>query len=85
MQGPTPDAKLAAMGLNGLALSVRQLFVEASPTMEKAALCYKADQLVAPLLSFAAFSHRLQYANFVLQGKNTANEATDGCVQTFDA
>ena len=29
MKGPTPDAKLAAMGLNGLASSVRQLFVEA--------------------------------------------------------
>ena len=29
MKGPTPDAKLAAMGLNGLVSSVRQLFVEA--------------------------------------------------------
>ena len=27
----------------------------------------------------------LQYANFVLQEKNAANEATDGCVRTFDA
>ena len=34
MQGPTLDAKLAAMGLNGLASSVCQLFVEASPTGE---------------------------------------------------
>ena len=31
----------------------------------------------------AAFSHRLQYANFVLQGKNAANEAMDGCVRTL--
>ena len=29
MKGPTLDAKLAPMGLNGLASSVRQLFVEA--------------------------------------------------------
>jgi len=43
MQGPTPDAKLAAMGLNGLTSSVRQLFIEASPTVEKATSCYKAD------------------------------------------
>ena len=27
----------------------------------------------------------MQYANFVLQGKNAANEAKDGCVRTFDA
>ena len=30
-KGPPPDAKLAAMGLNGLASSVRPCFVEASP------------------------------------------------------
>ena len=33
-QGPTPDAKLAAMGPNRLASSVRPCFVEASPTVE---------------------------------------------------
>ena len=33
----------------------------------------------------APFSCRLQYANIVLQGKIAANEATDRCVQTFDA
>ena len=33
----------------------------------------------------AAFNRRLQFENFVLQGKNAANEATDGCVRTFDA
>ena len=33
----------------------------------------------------AAFSCCSQYANFVLQGNNAANEATDGCVRTFDA
>ena len=70
------------MGLNGLTSSVRQLFVEASPTVEKAVSCYKADQLVALLLSFRSIQ---SLANFVLQGKNAANEATDGCVQTFDA
>ena len=30
-------------------------------------------------------NHRLHYVNFVLQGKNAVNEATDGYVQTFDA
>ena len=78
MQGPTLDAKLAAMGQNGLASSVCQLFVEASPTVVKAGSCYKADRL-------AVFSRHLQYANFILQGKNAANEATNGCVRTFDA
>ena len=60
-------------------------FVEASLTVEKAVSCYKADQLVASLLSFHTFSRCLQYVNFVLQGMNAVNEATDGCMQTFDA
>ena len=30
-------------------------------------------------------SRRLQYVNFALPRKNAANEATDGCVRTFDA
>ena len=47
-----PDAKLAAMGPNRLASSVRPWFVEASPTVEKTVSCYKADRLVASLLSF---------------------------------
>ena len=42
-QGPTPDAKLAAMGPNRLASSVRPCFVEASLTVEIAVSCYKAD------------------------------------------
>ena len=64
MQGPTPDAKLAAMGLNGLASLVRQLFVEASPTVEKAASCYKADRLVASLLSFRSVQLLLAVRKF---------------------
>ena len=51
-QGPTPDVKLAAMGPNRLASSVHPCFVEASSTVEKDVSCYKADQLVASLLSF---------------------------------
>ena len=31
----------------------------------------------------AAFSRHLQYTKFVLQGKHTANEATDGCVRAW--
>ena len=42
-QGPTLDAKLAAMGQNRLASSVHPCFIEASPTVEKAVSCYKAD------------------------------------------
>ena len=37
---------------NGLASSVCPWFVEASPTVEKDVSCYKADRLVASLLSF---------------------------------
>ena len=51
-QGPTLDVKLAAMGPNRLASSVHPCFVEASSTVEKDVSCYKADQLVASLLSF---------------------------------
>ena len=53
--------------------------------MDKAVSRYKADLLVALLLSFHILQFSLAYANFVLKGKNTANVATDGCVQTFDA
>ena len=52
--------------------------------MEKALLCYKVDQLVALLPSFRSV-HHLQYVNFVLQGKNAVNEATDWYVRNFDA
>ena len=88
MQGPTLDAMLAAKGLNRLASLVHcasLCFIEASLTVEKAVSCYKADQLIALLLSFHTFSRCLQYVNFVLQGMNAVNEATDGCMQTFDA
>ena len=86
MQGPTPDAKLAAMELNGLASSVRQLFVKASPTVEKSCTMLRNG----PTHSLVAkFPQRLVVAcstpNFVLQGKNAANEATDECVRYFDA
>ena len=68
-QEPTLDVKLAAMGLNWLASSVCFCFIKASPTVEKAISCYKADRLVASLQSFHTSSRRLQYANFVLQGR----------------
>ena len=68
-EGPTPDAKLAAMRLNGLASSVCQLFVEASPTVEKAASCYKADRLVALLLSFRSVQLSLAVREFRAAGE----------------
>ena len=48
----TPDAKLAAMGPNLLASLVRPCLVKASLTVQKAVSCYKADRLIASLLSF---------------------------------
>ena len=84
-QGPIPDAKLDAMGPNRLASFVRPCFIEASPTVEKNVSCYRADRLVASLLNFCSVQPSLEYANFTMQGKNTANEAMDGCVQSFDA
>ena len=74
-----------AMGPNRLALSVHLCFVEASPTVEKAVSCYKADRLVASLPSFRSIQLSLAAVNFTLQGKNAANEAMDGCVRTSDA
>ena len=69
MQGPTPDAKLAAMGLNGLASSVCLWFVEASPTVEKAVSCYKVDKLVASLLSFRSVQSSLAVCEFRAAGE----------------
>ena len=74
MQGPTPDAKLAAMRLNGLVLSVRQLFVDTSPTVEKAALCYKADQLVTSLLSFRNIQSSLAVREFRAAGEKRCKQ-----------
>ena len=51
-------------------LSIHLCFVEASLTVEK------ADRPVALLPSFHKIYH-LQYANFVLQAKNAANEVTE--------
>ena len=82
-QGPTPGANLAAMGQNQLALSVRQCFIKASPTVEKVVSCYKADQLVASLLSFCSVQSLLAVHEF--QRKNAANEAAGGYVWTFEA
>ena len=65
----TPDTKLAAMGLNGLASLARQLFVEASPTVEKAASCYKVDRLVASLLSFCSVQLSLAVCKFRVAGE----------------
>ena len=58
-QGPTPDANLDAMGQNRLASSVRQCFIKASPTVEKAVSCYKVDRLIASLLSFRSVQSSL--------------------------
>ena len=69
MQEPTLDAKLDAMGPNRLALSVRLCFVEVSPTVEKAVLCYKADRLVASLPSFCSIQLSLVVHEFHAAGE----------------
>ena len=81
MQGPTPDAKLAAMGLNGLASSVRQLFIEASPTVEKAVSCYKADRFVASLLSFRSVQSSLAVHEF--HGRTLQTRPWTGVCEPF--
>ena len=68
-QGPIPDAKLAAMGPNQLASSVRLWFVEASPTVEKAVSCYKADWLVASMLSFHSIQSSLTVRESCVAGE----------------
>ena len=78
MQGPTPDANLVAMGQNQLAALVCQCFINASLTVEKAVSCYKADRLVASLLSFRSVQSSLAVCEF--QWKNAVNEAAGGCV-----
>ena len=77
-QGPTPDANLVAMGQNRLVASVCQCFINASLTVEKAVSCYKADRLVASLLSFRSVQSSLAVREF--QWKNAASKATGGCV-----
>ena len=49
--------------------SVYQLFIEASPTVEKAASRYKADQLVATLLSFHSVQSSLAVREFRAAGE----------------
>jgi len=82
-QGPTPDAKLAVMGPNRLASSVHPCFIEDSLTVEKTVSCYKADRLVASMLSFCSVQSLPAVRKFVLQGRNAANQATDRCVRTW--
>ena len=51
--GANPSCEVSCQGvLNRLASSLWPCFIEASPTVEKDVMCYKADQLVALLPSF---------------------------------
>ena len=68
-QGPTSDAKLAAMGRNRLASSIHPCFIEASPTVEKAVSWYKADWLIASLLSFCRIQLSLAVRKFHAAGE----------------
>ena len=78
-----PRCEVSCQGVtNRLALSLRLCFVKASPTV-KAALCYTADNLVALLPSCRSVQSSLAVREFMLQGKNAANKATDRCVQIW--
>ena len=57
------------MGPNRLASLVRPCFVKASLTVEKAVLCYKADRLVAALLSFRSIQSSLAVCKFCAAGE----------------
>ena len=92
-QGPALDAKVAAIGPNRLASLVRPWFVEASPTVEKAVSCYKADRLVTSLLhvSFHSIQSSLAVRKFRAAGEECCERVilidlyVDGCARTFDA
>ena len=74
-QGPRPVAKLAARGYpNRLASSLRSCFVEASPTVEKAVTCCKADQLVASLPSFYSIQSLLAVRKFLAAGEECCEQ-----------
>ena len=61
-------------------------FVKASPTVEKAVLCYKADRLVASLPSFHSVQLSLAVCKFHAAGKECCERGHGrGCVRTFDA
>ena len=71
-QRPTLDTKLAAMGLNGLALLVHPCFIKASPTVDKAVSWYKVDLLIASLLHVS--SHSVQSSLAVHEFHATGEE-----------
>ena len=65
-----PNVKVSCQTVpNRLALSLFSCFVEASPTVEKAISCYKADQLVASLPSFSSVQLLFAVREFRAAGK----------------
>ena len=72
-QGPTPNAK----GTKSTCLITLFVLCRGQPDSGES---FKANWLVPRCQVFEAFSHRLQYTNFVLQGKNAANRE-----ERFDA
>ena len=79
-----PRCEVSLGELNRFASSLRQCFVEASPTVEKAELCYKADQLLASLPSFHSIQSSLAVREFHSAGKE-CSERDHGqvCVWTW--
>ena len=67
VQGPTPRMGSKLPGC--MYRIVASCFVEASPTVEKAVSCYKADRLVASLPSFRSVQLSLAVRKFCAAGK----------------
>ena len=67
--------KVSCQGVpNRLASSLRSCFIEASPTVEKAVTCCKADQLVASLPSFYSIQSWLAVRKFRAAGEECCEQ-----------
>ena len=65
-----PGCEVSCHGTKSTCMSVPSCFVEASLTVEKAILCYKADRLVASLPSF----HSIQLSSAEYEFHATGEE-----------
>ena len=70
-----PRCEVSCQGVpNRLASSLRPCFVEASPTVQKAASCYKVDRLVASLTSFRSVQSSLAIHLFCAAGEERCEQ-----------
>ena len=80
-----PGCEVICQGVpNHLASSLRPCFVEASLTVEKAVLCYKAYRLVVSLPSFCSVQSLLAVREFRAAEEEHCEQGHNKCVRTFD-